>query len=87
MTAHWNLDEMPDTEAFDCSACLHPFDPHVLVALTFHKMLGVDEVPASGVVLCPECDCASTWSVAGVARPEMPPAQEVERIRDEIFRR
>lgn len=78
---------MSDLPFDTCSACMHALDPHVFVAIAFARVLDVEQVPVSGVVLCPECDCLSTWSIHDVPRPEMPPAQEVARIREEIFRR
>lgn len=47
----------------DGACCPHPFDTHVLRALVTGTVRGVEHVPVSGDVLCPECDCTQLWSL------------------------
>lgn len=69
-----------------CENCPHPSDPHVLVTLDFDELAGLPDVPVAGVVLCPECDCVMTWSVTGFAAPEIPPEDELELLRRDVFK-
>lgn len=68
-----------------CESCSHPFDPHVLCALEFAEMAGVPDVPVSGLVLCPACDCCMTWSVPGWPPPEIPPQREINLLREAVL--
>lgn len=73
-----------------CTACSHPFDPHVLVPTQFTDLGSITpatygqprEVPVAGVMFCPACDCCTTWSVSGWPRPEMPPEREAGLLRE-----
>ena len=64
--------------------CAHPFDPHVLVATEFGEVSSIENVPVAGVVLCPECECAMTWSVAGRPVPPMPAPWELDLLRRDM---
>jgi hypothetical protein len=65
--------------------CTHPFDPHVLVTLEAAEIAGVPDVPVAGVILCPQCDCAMTWSVSGWPEPGMPPPEDLAVVRQGVF--
>lgn len=64
--------------------CEHLVDPHVLVALAFDVVAGVPDVPVSGVMLCPVCDCVATWSVDGRPVPPMPSHKALAELRRRI---
>lgn len=68
-----------------CAYCPHPMDPHVLVALYSAELADVPDVPAAGVLFCPECGCTVTWSADGTAAPELPPAEQLAEIRNAVF--
>lgn len=68
-----------------CASCPHAADPHVLVALETGDVMGVRDIPVSGVMLCPVCPCVTTWSVAGYPAPEMPDPGFLAVIRDCVF--
>jgi hypothetical protein len=74
-----------EVERGETCGCTHPFDPHVLVALEAAELAGVPDVPVAGVILCPVCECAMTWSVAGYPDPPMPAPREAELLRREVF--
>ena len=73
-------------EKGETCGCAHPFDPHVLVTLAADTVAGVPDVPVSGVILCPACECAMTWAVADRPVPEMPVAWELELLRRDVFK-
>ena len=73
-------------EKGETCGCMHPFDPHVLVALETAELAGVPDVPVSGVILCPVCECAMTWAVADWPVPQMPVAWELEVLRRDVFK-
>jgi hypothetical protein len=64
----------------NCS-CAHPVDPHVLVAMESGVVADVPNVPVSGVMLCPSCECAATWSVMGYPEPPLPAPEILDEIR------
>jgi len=66
-----------DRDGERCSACPHPFDPHVLVAVGNDPLDG-------GLLVCPEpgCLCVCTWGVngaAGAGRPLRPDQRDAVR--------
>jgi hypothetical protein len=67
-----------------CSNCDHLFDAHALVTLKVTDMTGIGEVPAAGLVLCPDCSCVTTWSVDAYPAPTVP-AEQIAAIRNEVF--
>lgn len=66
-----------------CDNCPHLFDPHLVVGLEEDAIAGVSGVPVAGVILCPECDCTTTWSVKGYAL--VLTAEEKAEIRAELL--
>lgn len=66
----------PEPVGDDCERCHHPFNPHILVAVT-------DDPLDGGFIICPvpECECYATWS------PEGRPAPEVDQEAVMEFRR
>ena len=62
-----------------CTRCGHPLDPHELRSDCLVVLGGV-EVPVAGWMVCPQCDCWSTWSVD---HPDLPP--EVVRVIEECL--
>jgi hypothetical protein len=62
------------TDDDPCGQCSHPLGPHVMVVLGESPLDG-------GIGLCPECDCAFTWSVPHHSRPGMPPPAVIAEIR------
>lgn len=73
----------PDLAGGSC--CGHDLKPHVLVMLNKAEVLGTPDVPVSGVMFCPSCDCTATWSIKGFPPPPMPPAQELAALRQEVL--
>lgn len=65
--------------------CAHPVDPHVLAATEYAPVAGIEDVPVAGIMLCPNCDCVMTWSVAGRPTPPLPSAADLARIRQDVF--
>lgn len=51
-----------------CEQCGHSFPEHVFVAKEVRSIHGVEEVPVSGIVKCPEpgCGCCYTWDISGL---------------------
>lgn len=61
----------------ECPQCPHPFGPHAFVT---------GEAPlAGGIVLCPDCDCATTWSIEGRPKPAMPDPDVIATMRTAVF--
>jgi hypothetical protein len=65
--------------------CPHPLKPHVLVMLNKADVLGTPDVPVSGLMFCPSCDCTAAWAVRGFPVPEMPPEDELAALRLEVL--
>jgi hypothetical protein len=64
-----------------CENCGHVAGPHVLVSLCFAEVHEMPDIPVAGIMLCPECDCVTTWSIEGFPAPRMPDDSELAVIR------
>lgn len=73
------------TTPSDRQCCQHDLKPHVLVMLNKADVLGTPDVPVSGVMFCPSCDCTATWSVPGFPVPAMPAGWELDILRQEVL--
>lgn len=76
---------MTDNGHGGCLSCGHPYGPHVLGILAFGEIGSIENVPVSGLMFCPECDCTTLWSVEGYPEPEMPPAKDVAALRAAVL--
>lgn len=75
---------MTDLNEDGCEYCGHSFSPHVLVALEA-GMVANTEVPVGGIMLCPECDCVSTWAVDGHPVPPLPTPEFIRLVRETVI--
>jgi hypothetical protein len=67
-----------------CGQCGHAYGPHVLAALAVSEVSGM-EIPVSGLMFCPQCDCTATWAVSGHPVPPRPAPEELAAIRKAVI--
>lgn len=73
-------------EGDDCPQCGHLFDPHMVIGIKGDHQEGLSS-ENGGIILCPECDCYTTWSTSPGTRPTWSPDRfELEAIRERLFK-